>query len=282
MSFRDQTLLRLLDDPFVTGLFSGVGAVDLTALFRQVYSLEEIELKQVALREISGREMEMATFETLHTRGRHERLAGGPDTIRIDREQPRRGRLAWIDALVRLVVDATVIDPATPLKEIRVTDLLDELGDPPDMASLEAALVARFGQTVTDEALRKFRISSLESFRRLGSRFLQFVGEPTPADPTRVQPFTLRVCVRIEGDLAPVDALRETKLARAILEAEHPRSGVSAGIEEKRSFAFLVLHPKPAAGTTPLPGFSAVDFETKCRALFANEDLAAHFVTPLA
>jgi hypothetical protein len=89
--FSDQLLLRFLQDNFVQDPLTN--QLGLAALFSLTYEVEDIDLKQIALVGVERKEFENPTFETIRTSGIDERDAPTVERVKVDRAQPRYGRL---------------------------------------------------------------------------------------------------------------------------------------------------------------------------------------------
>jgi hypothetical protein len=279
VAFADQLLIRLLDDAFVGNLLTEIG---LTRLFSMSYEFDVGELKELTLAGIKRRQFQMPVFETLRATTMDERLLPNPERWKRDREQPRRGRLSWVDLFLELRLAAKVDAKAAPLKEIVVSDLLETLGNPTNLTQLRNALRARYGDSVVAAAFERLKITSFEEFRRRGARFVQFVSEPPPpfdpADPATARSYALCACLVAEAQLDLTDALRNAKLVRSLLENERQHRELFDGGEVKRPYVLVVLFPESAAQGGGFPGLTPEQVRTRTRELFAAEEMVAHFV----
>lgn len=278
-AFSDRISLRFLDDTFLEAL---VGQLGLPALFAIAFELREATVHDVQLTGVRRRKFQVPVFETVRTHGSEDHLASPPKRIRLDRQQPRAGRLGWVDVLVELEVRAVLERRATPPERMDSKDLLAELGDPADLDELRTALEGRFGPSVAEEALERLSVTSIEEFRRRAPRLVELVGEPPPPfdpnDPASAESFPLLVCFRLEPELDIAGALRQAQLSRSLLEAERQYVEVYGEAEVRRPYAFVSLFPASAATGGVLPGLSPEELRTQTRALFAAEEMAAHFV----
>lgn len=278
MSFQDRMLIRLLEDGFVEDLLDQVGLDRLFAISRE---LDVGEVKQLAFDGLKRRQIAMPVFETLRATSSDERLLPSAERWRGDREQPRQGRLVWLDAFLEVQIKAT-IDPRTArLEQITAADLLTALGGPQSLAELRTALDARYGTAVAAAAFEALHITSFEEFRRRGSRLLELRSGPVapfdPADPANARAYTLLVCLVAADQLLLAEVLRGAKLGRSMLEHERQHRELFEDGEVKRPYVFVVLFPEDAAQGDLLPGLSAAEVRERTRALFAAEEMAAHF-----
>ncbi len=275
----DRLTLRFLDDAVVTQLLTT--DIGLTPLFNLGYRLEDGTVHGLELVRIARSEFQKPVFQTLHTRGSEDRQ--GRESTRLNREQPKGGRLEWIDVRFQVVVAAIIEDRFTKVRQITATDLLADLGNPGTLAALRAALVARFGAFAAERTIEALRIDSIEELRQRGALSLKIESEtPPPFDPTdpaNRRELPLDLCLQVVPGLDITLALRTAKLDRALLEEEERRPGeVAPGIERRRPSVFLVLFPDSAAVDNAIPGLTAAQIKTQTRNLFTREEMAAHFV----
>lgn len=279
MSFQDRVLVRLLDDAFVTALLTQVGLARLFAISR---AFDGGELKSLAVTDLKRRQFEMPVFETLRAITTDERLLPSSERWRRDREQPRRGRLSWVDVFLEVRLTA-IIDPKTArLKEITAGDLLVELGGPKNLVELRTALTQRYGPTVVEAAFAQLRITSFEEFRRRGARLMKFLAEPVAPfnadDPANARSYTLLLCLLAQDQFVLAEALRAAKLGRSVLENERQHRELFEDGEIKQPYVFVVLFPEGAVVPDLIPGLTADQVRTRTRELFAAEEMVAHFV----
>lgn len=279
-TLNDRLTLRLLDDAFVSDLLAT--QIGLAPLFGLTYQLEAGIVHQVALTRIRRRQFQVPLFQTVRTRGSDERQGANPERIRIDREQPRKGRLEFLDAEIEIVVTATIEDRATRVRQITATDLLTELGNPANMVALRAALVAQYGAFVADHAIEKLHIESVEELARRGALSFRIESEPAPPfdpdDPANRRELPLQFCIKVVPQLDPVVALRDAKLCRLLIEEERRSPETVGGAEVRRPFLFLALFADSAAADNAIPGLTAAQIKTQVRDLFNREEMVAHFV----
>ncbi len=277
--FADDMLLRFLDDGFVSGVLAAVGE---DTLFNTTYDAQQFDVEDAALASIERRQFEAAAFETIRTTGTDERSGAAPDRSRIDRAQPRLGRLSWVDVFLDVALNIKLRSQAAPLESVTVSDLLEELGPVATIADLRTKLKTRFADSVVDAFFSQLRITNLEEFRRRGSLWLEFAYKTPPPydpnDPANMRRFLVNVCVKFQPELAIRDTLREAKLCRSILENEHDYAENFAGGEVANPYVFLVIFPESAATNNAIPGLTANQIKSKVKALFAAERMVAHFV----
>lgn len=278
--FTDFVILRSLDDTFVSDL---IGSIGIGELFTLVYELPAATLHQAELAGIVRRRYQAPIFETLRTRGSEDRNTSPPLRSRIDHEQPRAGRLEWLDIFLELRVSAVVESRASRLEGIRPRDLMAELGEPTSLEELRAALEAEFGESVTRAFFDTLRITTFEEFTRRPKVFLEFVAEALPpfdpADPAHQRSFPLLVCLKVEPTLDIGDALRRARLCRGLLEHERQHVETYGDAEVRCPYAFISLFPESAATDTAIPGHTSAQVMSETRSLFAAEQMAAHFLT---
>jgi hypothetical protein len=246
------------------------------------YQFDTGELKELQIAGVRRRQFGMPVFETLRTTGTDECLLPTSERRRIDREEPRRGRLSWVDLFLELRLAAKVDPRRAPVREIVVTDLLEDLGNPATLAQLRTALQDRYGASVVAAAFDALRITSLADFRDRAPRFVRFLTDPPapfdPLDPANSRTFPLCVCLRGEDELHVVENLRAAKLSRSVLEHERQHAETFDGGEIRRPYAFVTVYPDAAVDGESIPGLTAAQAQQRVRELFAAEEMAAHFV----
>ncbi|HKO43848.1 MAG TPA: hypothetical protein VJU84_11280 [Pyrinomonadaceae bacterium] len=276
--FADQMSIRFLQDSFITDLFEELG---LLTLFNTIYSVENLDVREIELGSILNKRFQVPAFETIRTTGVDERLTSLPERIKVDRAQPRRGRLAWTEIFLELLLNVKVHSTASPIESITTKSLLDQLGPVNTIPQLRAALAARFSPDVVNAFFKKTRITTIEDFKRRGDIFLEFVfKQPAPfdpADPTNDRTFRANVCVQFQAEPKIAEALQSAKLCRSILEGEASSSEVLDEVEVKTPFAFLVMFPDASVGDDFIPGLTAAQVKTNIKNIFASENMIAHF-----
>lgn len=278
-AFADQMLLKFLDDTFVVDLLKN--QLSLPALFYLTYEVTDIELKDFALPPelpVLRRQFQMPVFETIRTSGTEERIVPTPERVQVNHEQPRYGRLSWVDVFLEILLATKVHDKGAPIEKITVKNLIEKLGGVASLDELKAKLKELYPVSVVEAFFKKLRISSVEEFKRRGNLFLEFVyKEPPPYDPNDPQnarSFRVNVCVQFQPELKILEALQNAKLCRSILENERDFTEAFEGGEIKTPYAFVVIFPESA-----VPNQNKAQIKTDIKALFAAEQMLAHFVT---
>jgi hypothetical protein len=276
--FADQMSIRFLEDSFITGLLNDLG---LLTLFNIIYSVEKINVQTIALGSIVNKQFQLPAFETIRTTGVDERLTSQPDRVKVDRAQPRYGRLAWTDIFLELLLNAKVHSTASAIDKITVKRLLDELGAVNTMSELRIALAERYLPDVVSAFFKKTRITTIEDFKRRGNSFLEFAyKQPAPFDPNDPQnsrTFRANVCVQFQPEPKIVEALQSAKLCRSIMEGEAGAAETLDEVEIKTPFAFVVIFPDASVGDDFFPGLNAAQTKTNIKTMFAVENMVAHF-----
>ncbi|MFN7960553.1 MAG: hypothetical protein U0002_04715 [Thermoanaerobaculia bacterium] len=279
-TFADRVSLALLDDPSVTDLL--VNQIGLAPLFGVCWQLEAGTVNSLALTRIRSREWQKPVFQTVRTRGSEEVQSANPHRVRIDYLQPRHGLLEWLELFLEVDLEVVVDDHATPLKSVKAVDFLADLGNPATLPALRAALEARYGPYLRDRLLAELKIHSIEELRHRGALTLTLESEPAPPfdpdDPANHREVPLRLAFRAAAQLEPTAALAKAKLARSLLEDEQLVAPELAGFEAKRPYAFVTLFPDSVAVDNAIPGLTAAQIRTRVKALFAAEEMTAHFV----
>lgn len=277
--FIDQTSLRFLDPAFIRDL---VGDLGIETLFALSYRLPSAELRSLEIAEIVRRTFQKPIFETLRVRGSDARSSSPPERVQVDREQPRRGRLEWLDVLLELQLRARIHDQRAPLEGASSRSLLDTLGHPESFEAFRAALEARHGERLAAEMLERLKIRTMDDVRRKAGLLVGVAAtEPAPYDPTDPASeylLPLVLCIQIEPDLNLSQSLRNAKLRRSLLEHERNQPEILRGAEIRRPYVFLSIFPASVAIDDAVPGLSADEIKTRTRALFAAEEMSAHFL----
>ncbi len=276
--FADQMSIRFLSDSFITQLLNDLG---LLKLFNIIYNVEKIEVREITLGSIVNKRFQVPAFETIRTTGVDERLTSSPERVKVDRAQPRHGRLAWTEVFLELLLNVKVHSTASPIESITVKRLLDELGGVNTIPQLRAALAARFSPDVVNAYFKQTRITTIEEFKRRGNLFLEFVyKQPAPFDPNdpkTSRTFRANVCVQFQSEPKIVEALQSAKLSRSILEGEAGSVGTLDEVEVKTPFAFVVIFPDASIGDDFFPGSNAAQTKANIKTMFAAENMVAHF-----
>lgn len=277
--FADSIVLGLMNDATLrTFLSTSPGA---SALFNLVYKADSVDLQQIQLAGIRDRHFAVPAFETTRTRGTDERIVPSTERIKIDREHPRGGRLAWVDVYATIELEAKVADKAMPVDRITVHNLLAKIGGAESIAELKTKLSALYAPSIVDAFFERFRIAAIADFAREPALFLEFViKEPPPfnsADPNAVRRLTIDVCIQIQSEVKIIEALQGAKLCRSILENEHDGVDEVNGFQVLSPFAFVVIFPDAAVVDDALPGMTAAQIKAATRDLFLAEHVLAHF-----
>lgn len=279
--FSDQLLLRFLQDDFVQDLLTN--QLGLVALFELVYELRDTELKQLELAGLQRREFAVPAFETLRTDGVDERIMPTADRVKVQRAQPRHGRLAWIDVFLDVLLAAKVASTAAPVQRITTRDLLDQLGGVDSLAELRDKLATLYPPSVVDAFFERFHITSVVEFKRRPMSFIEFVYQaPPPFDPDEpknARCFPMNVCVQFQPELKIGESLQAAKLSRSILENERDFVPTFDDGDIDTPYAFVVLFPDSAVVDGALPNLTAEEIKAGTRSLFQAERMLAHFVT---
>lgn len=272
-------LLRFLQEPFVTDLL--VNKLGLAALFNIIYEAESIDVQEIAIGSIESKRYQMPTFEAIHTIGTDERLSAVPERVKVDRVQPRRGRLVWTDVFLEILLKVKVHSKAAPIDKITVKHLLDEVGPVNTINQLRTALTARYSPDVVDAFFKQTRVTTIEEFKRRGNFFIEFVYKKPlpfdPLDPKNSRTFRANVCVQFQPELKIAEAIQTAKLCRSLLENEGAFAEVLKEVEVKTPFAFVVIFPDGVVGENFIPGVTAAQTKANIKSLFAAENMLAHF-----
>jgi hypothetical protein len=195
-TFADELLLRFLDDTFVEDLLEN--QLGLAPLFNVTYEAEDVDLREINLAEPPRRQFQMPAFETIRTNGTDERIMPSAERVKVDRAQPRYGRLAWVDIFLDVLLSTKVESKKMPIESISSENLLEKLGGVASMADLKNKLLTLYPQSVVDAFFKELRISTLADFRRRSNLFLEFVFKAAPPfdsnDPQNARNFSLNVC----------------------------------------------------------------------------------------
>jgi len=277
--FGDQLLMRFLEENFVEDLLTN--QLGLPSLFNTTYEVETIELRELALASVARKEFVVPAFETVRTSGSDERIMPTAERVKVDRAQPRYGRLAWIDVFLDVLLATKVESKAMPIESITAQNLLDKLGGVSSMTELRTKLSALYPPSVVNAFFKKLRITSVEDFKSRPTLFLEFAykaPEPfDPNDPANARNFRLNVCVQFQAELKISEALQAAKLCRSILENEHDSMSTFAGGDIDTPFTFVVIFADSAVVDGALPNLTAAQIKTNIKNLFQSERMLAHF-----
>lgn len=280
-AFADQLLLRFLQDAFVEDLLTN--KLGLATLFDVTYAVENIELKEIALGAVQRRQFQMPAFETIRTSGIDERITPSTERVKVDRAQPRYGRLGWVDVFIDVLLATKVQSTGMPIEKITTQNLLDRLGGVASIPDLKAKLAAIYPPSVVDAFFQQLRISSVDDFKSRPALFLEFVyKEPLPFDPNdprNVRTFRVNVCVQFQPELKLTEALQAAKLCRSILENERDFPDAFEGGEIVTPYVFVSLFPDSAVIDGAIQGLTAKQIRPAVQDLFAAERMIAHFLS---
>lgn len=280
-SFADQMLLRFLDDAFIDDLLSN--ELGLASLFNLTYEVQDIELKEIALERISRREFQMPAFETIRTTGMEERIMPAPERVKVNHEQSRYGRLAWVEVFLEVLLSTKVHDKGAPIEEITTQNLIEKLGGVNSIAELKSKLEALYPESIVDAFFKEFRITTIEEFKQRGNLFLEFVYKTPPPydpnDPRRARKFRVNVCVKFQPELKVAETLQAAKLCRSILENERNFAETFEGGEIKMPYVFVVIFPDSAVADNAIPDLTAVQIKASVKDLYAVEKILVNFFT---
>jgi hypothetical protein len=275
----DKMLLQFLDAAFVKDFLEN--QLGLTDIFNLTYAASDVELKELAYTKLIRREFQVPAFETIRTSGTQERQSPTPERVRVDQEQRRFGRLAWIEVMLEVLLTAKVYDKGAPLEKVLTKNLIDDLGGINTPAELRTKLSARYPPSIVDAFFSELSITTVEEFKQRGNTALQFFYKTppayNPADPRNVRTYALNVCVLLQADLAVADALQRAKLCRSILENERNFADSYDGGEISAPYAFVVSFPNSRISNEAIPGMKATDIKAGLKSLFAGEGMLAHF-----
>jgi hypothetical protein len=280
-AFGDQLLLRFLQDAFVEDLLTK--QLGLEALLKLTYEMADIDLKEISLGEVSLRRFQLPAFETIRTSGIDERIMPSSERVKVDRAQPRYGRLAWVDVFMDVLVATKVESTRRPLESITAQNLLDKLGGVASIADLRAKLATLYAQSIVEAFFKQLRINSVDDFKSRPAVFLEFIYKaPPPFDPSELQNarmFRVNVCVQLQPELKVVEALQAAKLCRSILENEKDFADAFDGGEIITPYVFVVIFPDSAVTDNAIPGLNAAQIRSGIQTLFTAEKMIAHFST---
>ncbi len=278
-AFADELLLRFLDDTFVEDLLEN--QLGLESLFDVTYQAEDVDLREINLAGPPGRQFQMPAFETIRTNGTDERIMPSAERVKVDRAQPRYGRLAWVDIFLDVLLSTKVESKKMPIESISSENLLNKLGGVTSMADLKNKLSALYPQSIVDAFFKQLRISSVADFRRRPNLFLEFVFKAAPPfdpnDPQNARGFSLNVCVQFQPELKISEALQSAKLCRSILENERDFAQTFNGGDIDTPYAFVVIFADSAVQNGALPNLTPAQLRAGIKSLFQAERILVHF-----
>ena len=279
-AFADELLLRFLDDTFVEDLLKN--QLGLASLFNVTYQAEDVDLKEIKLAGPPGRQFQMPAFETIRTNGTDERIMPSAERVKVDRSQPRYGRLAWVDIFLDVFLATKVASQKMPIESISSENLLDKLGGVTSIADLKNKLSALYPQSIVDAFFEQLRISSVEDFTSRPSLFLEFVFKAAPPfdpnDPQNARNFSLNVCVQFQPELKISETLQSAKLCRSILENERDFAQTFNGGDIETPYAFVVIFADSAIQDNVVANLTRAQLKSGIKSLFQAERILAHFL----
>jgi hypothetical protein len=280
-AFGDQLLLRFLQDGFVDDLLTK--QLGLPALFKLTYQMNDIDLKEIALGGVSLRQFQMPAFETIRTSGIDEQIMPSSERVKVDRSQPRYGRLAWVDVFMDVLLATKVQSTRMPIESVTAQNLLDKLGGVASIPDLKAKLAVLYPPSVIEAFFKQLRISSVDDFKNRPALFLEFVYQAPlpfePSEPQNARNFRVNVCVQFQPELKIGEALQAAKLCRSILENERDFADTFDGGEITTPYVFVIIFPDSAAVDNAIPGLDASQIRSSIQDLFTAERMIAHFST---
>ena len=275
----DKMLLRFLDNAFIKDFLEN--QLGLTALLGLTYAPRDIEFKELTYTKLNKREFQVPAFETIRTSGTEERLTSMPERVKIERQQRRHGRLAWIEVMLDVLLTAKVYPKGAPLEKVVSKELLTELGGVNSLADLRTKLTARYSPSVVDALFRELRITTVEEFKSRGNLVLDFFYKAPPPynpnDPQSVRTYSVNLCVLLQPDLSVAEALQKAKLCRSIMENEQDYADSFDGGDLTTPYAFVVSFPDSRISNEAIPGMKATEIKASLKSLFAEEGMLAHF-----
>jgi hypothetical protein len=278
-AFGDQLLLRFLQDAFVDDLLTK--QLGLQVLLNLTYQMDDIDLKEIVLGGASLRQFQMPAFETIRTSGIDERIMPSSERVKVDRAQPRYGRLAWVDVFIDVLLATKVQSTRMPIENVTAQNLLDKLGGVASIPDLKAKLATLYPQSVIDAFFKQLRINSVDDFKNRPTLFLEFVYKaPPPFDPNEPQNarnFWVNVCVQFQPELKIGEALQAAKLCRSILENERDFADTFEGGDITTPYVFVIIFPDSAVIDNAIPGLNAEQIRSSIQDLFTAERMIAHF-----
>lgn len=277
--FTDQMLIRLLQNDFLQDLLAN--QLGLTALFNNTYELTDVDLREIELAGIQRREFEAPAFETIRTSGIDEQIMPSAERVKVDRAQPRYGRLAWIDTFVEVSLATKVQSKNMPIASITTQSLSDKLGGVASIDDLKNKLGALYPPSIVDAFFTEFHITDIEGFKQRNAVFLEFVYKAPqpfdPNDPKNQRSFPLNVCIQLQAEFNISQALQSAKLCRSILENERDYVQIIDGGDIDTPYAFVVIFPDSVVVDGTLPNLTAAQIKASAKSLFQAERMLAHF-----
>jgi len=279
-AFGDQVLLQFQQDAFTTDLLES--QLGLQSLLDTVYRPEDITVVQITLAGVLRKEWAMPAFETIRSSGTGETILPGAARTKVDRAWARRGRLAWVDVYLDVLLAGKAKSTVTKIESITAIDLLAKVGPVATLAALRAQLGLLYPASVVDGFFKAFRIRTIEDFTGKPALFLQFIAaQPpvfNPADPANDRTFRVNVCVQIQPELKVGEALQAAKLCRSILENERQHAVGIEGGDVATPYVLVVVFPVSVAVDNAIGSLTGAEVRASVKQLFKTERMFAHFV----
>lgn len=279
--FVDQLLIKFLDDTFVEDLI--VNQLGPTTLFNLTYNAQDIDLKKITFAGAEKRQFQMPTFESIRTSGTEERIMPTHEQVKLNYEQSRYGRLAWIEVFLEAILSTKVHDKGAPIEKIKTKNLVEKLGGVSSLTELRTKLETFYPKSIIDAFFKEVKISSIEGFKQRGNLFLEFIHKTPPPynpnDPQNIRKFKINICVKLQPDLKIANTLQTAKLCRSILENERNFAKEFKGGEIKTPYIFVIIFPENAVSNNVIPGLTASQIKASVKNIFENESMLAHFYT---
>ncbi|NER81056.1 MAG: hypothetical protein F6K42_16105 [Leptolyngbya sp. SIO1D8] len=278
-SFTDQMLLQFLQNTFVEELLEN--ELGLENLFNLTYETEEIELQEISLSSVKKRQFQVPAFETIYTAGTEERILPEPGRLQVKLAQPRYGRLTWVEVFLGVLLTTKVHNQGSSIESITTQDLFEELGEVNSIDDLRNKLEEHYPESIVDAFFEKFKINSIEEFKKRGNLFINFFyKEPPPFDPNNPgnsRNFHLNICVNMQSELKISEAIQAAKFSRSILENEQDFAKDFEGGEVKMPYIFVTIFPESLLVDEAIPGLTAIQIKEGIENLFLAEGMLAHF-----
>jgi len=277
--FADLLLIQFEQNAFVADFLTN--QLGLTALFASAYKPDDVVIHDVALTSIPETQFEMPAFETVRVRGMNEQIMPSPERVKVDRDYHRRGRLAWVDVYLDVLLGTKVESQQMPLDKITAQDLLTMLGPVNTLSDLRNKLGTMYTPSIVDAFFEKLRINTIEDFTSQPGLFLKFIYKQpapfNPADPKNARTFRINVCVQIQPELKVAEALQSAKLCRSIMENERQHTEQFDGGDVSTPFSFVTVFQDSLVVNNAIGTLTAAQARTGIKQLFTNEGMFAHF-----
>jgi hypothetical protein len=278
-TFSEPMLLKFQQNAFVEDWFNT--KLDLRALLELTYDSEKAETREITFAGLQRRQFQEPLFETIRTLGGWEQTMPSATRVQIRREQPRLGRLVWIDVMFEVLLSAKVAVKSGPIAEVTARDLTAKLGGVSSLAELQTKLGTIYPPSVVEAFFQQLKITSVADFKRRGNLFLEFVYQAPPVfdpdDPGVGRSYNLNLCVRLQPELKLAETLQAAKLGRSILENERDFAERFEEGEILSPYVFVIVFPDNLFVDGAIPGLTGAQLKTRVRELFANEKILVHF-----